>query len=631
MGEFGLEGSRAEYDFVCIKDVMVSMRDGIRLATDIYRPATDGRMIEGNFPAIVIRTPYSKDQSRWSAIAEYFARRGYVFVLQDVRARFKSEGDAWYPAVYEANDGYDTVEWIADQPWSNGKIGATGTSYMATVVAAMAAKNPPHLRCMWLNQGPWNAGHYDMRHAGAVENMTYPLFMAIDSKRTLGDPVVRAALLKMGKMSEWITRWPWRKGETPLALVPDYEQAYLDRVSNANSSDYPWMEPGYNSEAHFDDFADIPSVFSSSWLERYPRAVLEGFFSHFVKMKKSPCIAVVGTWLHGEDLSSTFSGDVDFGPAASFDLNAMRLKWFDHWLKGIRTDILDKSPIWIFRMGGGSGRKNKDGRMMHGGEWKYAKEWPLAGTAFTKYYLHGEGSLSTDRPTVESSSTTYQFDPDNPVPTLGGTSTVINDILSDGSRITLQSVGAQDQIEREGVLGCKPPYLPLRTRPDVLLFSTPPLRQAMEVTGPITVNLWASSSCVDTDFAARLIDIHPPNEDYPMGYHMNLTGGGIIRARYRDSLEKAELLEPGRIYEFTIIPYPTSNLFTVGHQISLYISSSNYPEFDVNPNTGEPLGKHRMKKVAENTIYHDAEHPSHIMLPIVLDSQENSRKSRVTP
>jgi putative CocE/NonD family hydrolase len=266
-------------------------------------------------------------------------------------------------------------------------------------------------------------------------------------------------------------------------------------------------------------------------------------------------------------------------------------------------------------MGGGDGSKTKDGHMMHGGEWKYAKEWPLPETVFTKYYMHGDGGLITEPPTEESSSTTYQSDPDNPVPTIGSTNS--SGILRGKEGLTT-SRGAQNQVEMENIVGCKPPYLPLWTRPDVLVFSTPPLQEEVEVTGPITVKLLASSSCVDTDFTNRLIDIYPPSMDYPLGYHMNLTaGGGIIRARYRDSLEKEELMEPGEIYEFTINPKPTSNLFAVGHRICIYIASSCYPEFDVNPNTGEPVGRHRMKKVAENTIYHDAEHPSHVVLPII--------------
>jgi len=424
-------------------------------------------------------------------------------------------------------------------------------------------------------------------------------------------------------LRSWVKHWPWRKGLTPLALVPDYEKVHLDWVTNQ----WNFNVPGYNSEAFFDDFADIPSAFSGSWYDRYPRACTEGFYSHFVKKKKSPGKLLVGIWLHGEDFSPTFAGDVDFGPEASLDFNAIRLKWFDHWLKDIHTNILDEPQIRIFRMGGGDGKKNADGRMMHGGEWKYAYEWPLPETVFSKYYMHNDGSLSTDPPTDGSSSTTYQFDPNNPVPTIGGTSTALREFSPDGTGRRIWCPGAQNQIEMEGVVGCKPPYLPLWTRPDILVFSTPPLQEKVEVTGPITVKLWASSSCVDTDFTAKLFDIHPPNMDYPLGYHMNLTGGGIVRARFRkcefvgarerNSKEIEELLKPGDIYEFTIIPYPTSNLFVVGHRICLYISSSNYPEFDVNPNTGEPVGQQRMKKVAENTIYHEALHPSHVILPII--------------
>jgi len=216
--------------------------------------------------------------------------------------------------------------------------------------------------------------------------------------------------------------------------------------------------------------------------------------------------------------------------------------------------------------------------------------------------------LSKDPPIERDSHTTYLYDPRHPVPTVGGNFGGIN-----------TPSGAFDQIEIKAYIGCDPPYLPLSTRDDVLVFKTTPLRQRVEVTGSIEVELWASSSAVDTDFTAKLIDIHPQNMDYPDGLAMILSEG-IIRARYRSSWSKPELMEPGETYLFKIALNPTSNLFDIGHQIRLDISSSNYSKYDINPNTGEPLGMSRSFEKAKNTIYHEEDHQSRIILPIIPES-----------
>jgi uncharacterized protein len=262
--------------------------------------------------------------------------------------------------------------------------------------------------------------------------------------------------------------------------------------------------------------------------------------------------------------------------------------------------------VKIFVMGGGSEEKTADGRHLHGGVWRDEHEWPLARTVWTPYYLRADGTLSTAKPEEASSSTSYDFDPHGPVPTIGGN-------ISSGDGILLQ--GAWDQKCSKEVWNCAD-ELPLSARRDVLVYQTPPLKHDTEVTGPIDVTLWASSSAVDTDFTAKLIDVHPPTRDFPAGIDMNLEDG-IIRARFRNSLEKAELMKPGEVYEFTIKLYPTSNVFKAGHRIRLDISSSNFPRFDVNPNTGEPLNDNRRRVTATNTIYHDSAHPSHVTLPVI--------------
>ncbi|MCW4036690.1 MAG: CocE/NonD family hydrolase, partial [Candidatus Bathyarchaeota archaeon] len=274
---------------------------------------------------------------------------------------------------------------------------------------------------------------------------------------------------------------------------------------------------------------------------------------------------------------------------------------------GEETGIGGMSPVTLFVMGGGEGTRKAEGRMDHGGRWRLEKEWPLARTNYTDYYLRGDGGLSQEPPDENEPPSTYTFDPRTPVPTIGG---------NISSAFGVMTPGAFDQVERPDVYGCTPPYLPLASRNDVLVFETPPMREDIEVTGPITARLWFSSSALDTDFTLKLIDHHPPNDDYPRGFAMNLSDT-IFRARFHSSWEEPELLEPGKIYVLNMVSYPTSNLFKAGHRIRVDVSSSNYPRFDVNPNSGEPIGRGRMLVVAHQKVFHDSKRPSHITLPVI--------------
>jgi len=281
-------------------------------------------------------------------------------------------------------------------------------------------------------------------------------------------------------------------------------------------------------------------------------------------------------------------------------------------------------------MGTGDGHKDQRGRMYHGGYWRTASAWPLPETAFTSYYLHGDGTLSATFSGAADAPTIYTYDPRNPVPTIGGSFSGTADMSPSGAfdqrerplkapgppPSAAQAASATTAAPEAGFYGSKPPYLPLKARPDVMVFQTAPLAGDMEVIGPIVVKLFAASTAVDTDFTAKLIDVYPASKDYPSGFEMNLTDG-IIRARYRNTPEHAEPMKPGEVYELQIEPFPTGNIFKKGHRIRLDISSSNFPRFDVNPNTGEPLGLSRRVVVADNSIYHDARHPSSVVLPIV--------------
>jgi hypothetical protein len=294
---------------------------------------------------------------------------------------------------------------------------------------------------------------------------------------------------------------------------------------------------------------------------------------------------------------------VDFGPDSIVDWTEERLRFYDQFVLGKDTGLLNELPVRIFVMGGGDGRKNKAGRMNAGGRWRFEKAFPLSQTKFTKYYLQPEGGLSQTPPPLDAQPHKYSFDPNHPVPQIGGNYTYPF------------GMGPQDQLCRSNLFGCED-CLPLSARTDVLAFTTTLLAKDIEVVGPLVVKLWASSSAVDTDFTAKLIDQYPPNVDYPHGYAMILQDS-ILRARYRESFEKQVLMTLGRIYEFTIDLWASANLFKADHRIRLDISSSNFPTYDVNPNTGEKIGYHTKTIIVENTIYNDREHPSHITLPII--------------
>ena len=257
-------------------------------------------------------------------------------------------------------------------------------------------------------------------------------------------------------------------------------------------------------------------------------------------------------------------------------------------------------------MGGGSGSKLPSGRLDHGGRWRDEGEWPLRRAQPTAYHLWPDGSLRVDAPPAGPSSQTYRYDPEHPVPTIGG---------SISAATTVMPPGGFDQRGRPGLFGCED-RLPLNARHDVLSFQTEPLPQETEVTGPLSVRVWVSASVLDTDLTAKLIDVYPPGADYPDGYALNLQDG-ILRLRYRNDRSHPELMTPGEVYQVEVVLAPTSNLFGRGHRIRLDVSSSNYPRFDLNPNTGGPLGVSGPAIPADVTIHHDAEHPSHVLLPVV--------------
>ena len=599
------QGSYQQYDAICQSNVMIPMRDGVCLATDIYFPALGGQPASGKFPVILERTPYDKAGSGNVTNGTYYARRGYVCAIQDVRGRFVSEGE-WYPFAKEAPDGYDTVEWLAAQEWSDGQIGTMGASYCGSDQSALATLNPPHLSTMIVAVGASNYYHCSMRQNGALEQrfMIYAFRMATTSKEAFADPNIKAAVDRaFANVGEWVSRAPLKRGTSPLRMLPNYEQWVLDLFTHGEYDDY-WKQRGYAISQYYEEHADVPTLYLGGWYDSYARATCENYTA-LSKMKTSRQVLLMGPWTHG-GWGVSNAGDVDFGTHSFINYNDLRLAWFDHYLKGMNTEVSDWSPVKIFVMGTGEGLPNYQGRLHHSGHWRDEGDFPLPDTQFTPYYLHADGGLSTTLPSADESTSCFSFDPRDPVPTIGGGISAADPIMG---------AGAFDQRGNSRFFGCQD-TLPLNARSDVLTFQTPPLENDVEVTGPITVKLHASSSARDTDFTAKLIDVCPLSDDYPDGLAINLTDS-IIRARYRNGWDAPELLEPGEVYEFVFELYPTSNVFKKGHRIRLDISSSNWPRFDVNPNTGGDLGVERRLEIAEQTIHHEPEHASHVILPVI--------------
>ena len=595
------------------ENVLIPTRDGINLAADIHRPhqngKANGKPVEEPLPALLQRTPYNKSTPARVEEAAFFTANGYVTVMQDCRGRYASEG-GFTKYVDEGRDGYDTVEWLAQQPWCNGQVGTFGLSYAAHTQAALACLNPPHLGAMWLECGGFaSAYHSGCRNGGAFElrQVTWAFREALESPEARRNPRTTRAAMEKQNIHEWFDRLPWKPGHSPLQWTPDYEN-YLLEIWGHDAFDEYWQQVGLCAAAHYGPFSDVPQVHQCSWYDPYIGGTIENY-GNLSQLKESPVSLIIGPWTHGAR-STTYSGNVDFGPNATIDnriegdFNQQRLRFFDRWLKGLENGWEQRPAVQIFVMGGGNGRRNAEGRLQHGGRWRVAPEWPPAEAAATPFYLQRGGSLSANAPRIDQAATRYRFDPDNPVPTIGGN-------ISSG--LPIMEPGGFDQRESAEFYGCKAPYLPLASRPDVLVFQTEPLAESLEVTGPVEVNLWIASTAVDTDFTAKLLDVYPPSRDYPEGYALNLTDG-ILRAKFRNSWSEPELLTPGQVYPITIQLYPTANLFARGHRLRLDISSSNFPRLDVNGNTGENPAFSALRITAENTVYHDRQRPSHALL-----------------
>ncbi len=594
-------------DVVIHRDTMITMRDGIRLATDVFRPARGGQPIDGALPVIFERTPYDKagtprtelsvarpESCSRTELAMLLVRQGYVVIWQDCRGRYRSEGQ-FTKYVNEAEDGYDSMAWIVAQPFCNGRIGTMGLSYDAHVQMALACLNPPGLACMAVDSGGFShAFTCGIRQGGAFEmkQATWAWNRAQESPFLQGNPDLLRAIAAED-LHGWMRRTPWTRGRSPVRWDPDFEAYLLDQWQHGTFDEF-WKRPGIWAAGYYDRFPKVPIIFMSSWYDVYVQTTTENYCGLKGEPGR-PLSMIMGPWTHGNRSARVF-GDVDFGPAATFDGQldkdwlAYRLKFFARWLKD--EDSPAPPPVQLFLMGGGTGRRTAEGHLDHGGRWIEAQDWPLPEASPLVLYPGPDMTLTENAP--GSGSLSYDYDPRDPVPTIGGA-------LTSGEPIF--TGGGFDQVESEAFFGCRNPGMPLIARPDILSFETAPLPEDIAIAGPVTLRLRVSTDAPDTDFTAKLVDVYPPSSDYPRGYALNITDG-IFRVRYRKGYDRPEPVAAGEgAFEITITPFATANLFAKGHRIRLDISSSNFPKYDINPNTGEPEGTSRRSRVAVNSLY----------------------------
>ena len=568
--------------------IPLPLGDGTMTYVDVFRPDAPGK-----FPALLQRTPYDKSSpnSRSGPVdAIRGAMNGYAMVIQDVRGRHSSEGE-FYTFVNEAEDGFNSVEWVAGQPWCNGKVGMYGVSYVGATQWLSAKAKPPSLVAIapgvtaadYHEGWAWQGGAFELGFnlswavgplvAANWDNLSRRLGLSMEGL----SEVVRAK----DNLTEGYLHLPTQDMPHLKNGLADY---YYDWLAHPDYDDY-WKKVCIQ-ESHSD--ITVPSLNMGGWYDVF----LGGTIGNYVGMRQNGATEearsgqrlLLGPWIHGSTPIDV-SGEFHFGTrssSAAMDLPGVILRYYDYWLKGEDNGVADEKPVRIFVMG-----ENV---------WRWEDSWPLSRAVVTNYYLHsggkanslnGDGRLDTATPNHEQPDV-YAYNPMDPVPTRGG------GLCCDPA---FMMSGAYDQ-------------RPIEARPDVLVYSTPALEQDTEVTGPIVVTLYASSSAVDTDFTAKLVDVEP------CGCARNLTDG-IIRARYRKPRHPASLIEPGQVYKYTIDVWATSNLFKKGHSIRLEISSSNFPRFDRNPNTGGPIGAETTLVPALQTVHHSAEYPSHVTLPVV--------------
>jgi uncharacterized protein len=559
--------TRTSYEVVFEPNVAMKTRDGVTLRADIYRPKADGK-----FPVLINCTPYDKRHPLYIPDGIASAQRGYVFITQDARGRFDSQGE-WYPFKYEAEDGYDTVEWAAALPYSNGKVAMTGISYVGVPQLLTAVAAPPHLVAIYPGITASNYHAHWIYQGGAFSQLFSQEWAA---QFAIGDLAKR---LKAAIPSLDSKRSPIEYPLVNVASTKDLGRYYYDWVAHPRYDDY-WKQ--WSTEEHYEQIK-IPALHIGAWYDLFMPGALRNYQG--IKEHGGSPAARSGQRLvifpggHA-GWRSPKVGEVDFGNGAIFDFTEHGLRWFDWIMKGIDNGMAQEKPVKLFVMG-----RNI---------WRQEDSWPLERAKNNRYYLHsrghantlnGDGSLNT-KGAAEESSDQYIYDPDDPVPTHGGAT-------GGGPGIA----GPRDQRAVEARL-------------DVLVYTAPAFDQDTEVTGPVSLEIFVSSSAVDTDFTAKLVDV------WPNGFAQNLSDG-ILRARYRNSMERAELMKPGQIYKLTIDLSATSNVFLAGHKLRVQITSSDFPRFDRNLNVAADPETATNSVKATNFIYHDRNHPSALIVPVI--------------
>jgi putative CocE/NonD family hydrolase len=574
-------------------DVGIPMRDGTQLATDVYFPVQSG-----TYPVLLERTPYGKHQSIMVSIGapQFLAQRGYIVAIQDTRGRFASEG-IWYPFRDEAwgdkPDGYDSVEWLARQPWSSGKVGTFGGSFAGFNQYLMAGRLPPHLTALFPRQAACNLRREWVYRGGAFELGFMFMWTARHSREALRNRMVQLDRQSLENPLEFLCSWPLN-GQP---LFSDPFQWFHDYLNLEDDEEY-WKQ--WDVSLHH-AACDRPMYHMASWYDIFLGGSLRNFCgmraqatSDTVRRKHH---LIIGPWLHGpwadQAPAGRLAGEMDFGEEALWDLKAALLRWFDCWLKDVNNGITREPAVRYFVMGSN--------------QWKTADDWPPPGIQFRRLYFGqqksgsarslNDGTLHWDQSPESDPPAAYIHDPDDPVPSVGGNTLYSLAVKELGEEPSWDDFNAQAGSRDQRAI-----------EPRCLTFTTEPLATDLEVTGPIEATLYVSSSAVDTDLVVRVCDV------YPDGRSM-LICDGIQRARYRDSDYQPTLLEPDKVYAITVDLWGTSNLFRAGHRIRVVVNSSCFPRFDVNPGTGESGAKATRKVRAENRIHMTRAYPSHLIIP----------------
>lgn len=557
------------------RDVAARMRDGAVLLADVYRPACPPP-----WPVLLMRLPYDKAQAEVYAYSHpsWYARAGYLVVVQDCRGRWASEGE-WYPFRDEAADGFDTVAWAAALPGSSGQVAMYGFSYAGATQLLAAGERPPALAA--IAPAMTAADYYDQwtYRGGALQHAFtrfWALSLARDTARRRGDLDLEerlAAALRRACEEYWAP-----PAAAPLLVESGVAPYYRDWIAHDTADDY-WHQWSIRSRPQS---IAVPALYVGGWYDVFLEGTLDSFGALGPGNSARPeQRLVVGPWFHSP--WHQHAGGFDFGAAAGSAVDALHVLWLDRHLRGERNQLDDEPPVALFVMG-----ENR---------WRFESSWPVAGIRAQTFFLRsggranslaGNGWLALERPDEEPPDV-FVYDPRNPVLSLGGHS-CCNDMLA--------PMGPADQ-------------RPAEVRNDVLVYTSAVLSADVVVIGTVELTLFAASTAVDTDFTAKLVDVHPD------GRAVNIADG-IVRARFRDSLAAPSLLQRDRVTEYRIRVGSTANRFASGHRIRLEVSSSNFPAFDRNSNSGKPLIEAGPADwvVATQTVFHDHRYPSRLTLPV---------------